>query len=371
MPNKVVTYNQFQPNKLKGSEPVFKNPTPTISFFDQKLSYNYGTDEQPIVQDVFVEGCELTAVNLKIEHVDKVGKNGPYVQEKVAVMFSFDLSDDKTHPEVLGCLEFFKQLRSASGQHVYTYRNKIKKHEFNPETGLKNPVYEPRDDSGQLTGRSSSLWAKFHTYRTNRTIISDLNGNAIDWKLLQNTEMRLIPVWHIEKNYIGAEPSIQIYLSSAILTSVKQGGPTVSEERLEQVKQQNAGLADQVEAQLAALRMNVQDSFDRPPVPNESTDFGSDMGDAGTMHSMEDTSVADFLSGAPTMNGAPTPSQSAPQTPAQSAPQPTPTPQVPVETAPPQSVPQSVPTQVAQSVTQPATTAPRLNVQMPPTMKIN
>ena len=194
---------------------------------------------------------------------------------------------------------------------------KLKMHAFDsnhPESVFKNPVYWHRDDvtGEKVKGKNPNIWSKIRGGTYSRTLFTDLNDppQVIEWNLLQNVELKLVPLIHWEKIYVGAKPSLQVYMASGVVTKIVPAGTetrqvsTVS--RLKEKYGNN--LADQVGAQLADLRMARQDAL----TASSSTDFSSDN---GRMHTIppsdntttpsEETSVNDFLGNPPTMNSTP------------------------------------------------------------------
>jgi len=194
-------------------------------------------------------------------------------------------------------------------------------HDFDPlKPGgvFKNPVYWHRDEvSGEkIKGKNPNIWVKLRNYRTNKTLFTDLNGQVIDWKLLTDVNITMLPLLHFEKIYVGAKASIQVYLASAIILKIV---PINTESRqvstMEKLRTKYGNLQDQVESQLAELRMSRQDSLNTTPLPSSHTEFGNDYSDnnstrnTATMHTMptmsvetaQPVSLQDFLGAPPVM----------------------------------------------------------------------
>ena len=89
MTTKFVTFDQFDPNKLSGSEPIPKQitkPNETINYNDIKLSYNYGTLTDPVIGDFFLELPEVSARGLVTKSEEANGRNGPYTKTTHSMM---------------------------------------------------------------------------------------------------------------------------------------------------------------------------------------------------------------------------------------------------------------------------------------------
>ena len=316
--NSLVTYDQFNPTKLGGSEPIptsFKKGNETISYNDIKLHYNYGTPEEPIISDLFFELPSVPAGGIRMKEEDAMGKNGPYKKQTHSMMIKLDLSDPATRGEIQKALDKMDEVHSRCCQVLAGCKGKVKMHDFDatrPGGMFKNPVYWPRDEvtGEKVKGKSPNIWVKLRNYKGNRTLFTDLNGHVVDWKLLTDVDITFVPLLHFEKVYVGAKASLQVHLASAIILKVTQSGTeTRQTSTLERLKEKyGANLADSVEAQLAELRMARQETIHAAPAEFGSTDYG-------TMHSVtpsaggvtaaapasEQASLQDFLSGAPSM----------------------------------------------------------------------
>lgn len=343
MSNKLVTYDQFNPEQLKGSEPIsqeIKKPNETIKYHDIKLSYNYGTEQDPIIQDLFFEGPIVTSTGIKTKEEPAQGKNGPYNKVSHAMMHVFDLADNDTRNDSLQALEKLDDVHIAAAAIIGNCKGKLKMHDFDPTRPggvFKSPVYWHRDEvtGEKIKGKNPNIWVKIRGATYNRTLFTDLDGRPIDWNLLSNVNITMIPLYHFEKIYVGSKASMQIYLASAIILKiVPVGTESRQTSTMDRLKAKYGSLADQVEAQLADLRMARQETLQHSvPLPSSHTEFGSDYSSGGTMHTIptsnsnensneNNPSLQEFLGNAPTMNNQVTmPSQTLPQAPSQAMPQ--------------------------------------------------
>lgn len=303
---------------FSGNEPEEKKietGKEVVKYFEQKLFYNYGTETEPIIQDVLIEGplMKVAGLRIKDEGMKKSKKGDDYHKLNYSMMFVFDLADPRTKEESLKCLEIFKEAYLGSAKVLVPYKGKVGMHHFDPEhpeASLKDFVYWPRDNNGDIVkGKNPNIWANFKTYGPHKTLITDLNGKAIDWALLKDADIEIVPLFHIESNFIGTSKKVKVNLKSGIVTKIV---PTASETcqggTLDRLKKKYGGqLEDEVESQLASLRLQRQETLSAPS-PSSHSEFG----DNGTMHAMksENTgsqdkqSIQDFLSGAPSVSSA-------------------------------------------------------------------
>lgn len=312
MSSKLVTFDQFSAANLKASDLIPKEitkPNEKIKYNDIKLSYNYGTEQDPIIQDVFFEGCVVKGTSYKERKEEAMGKNGAYTKVSTSMMLTFDLSDADTKDDSLHCIEKLDEFYKGCRKIIAVNKGKLKMHDFTvdgPVGIFKDPVYWHLDEvSGErIKGKNPNIWVKFHSARYNKTLFTDLNGKPVEWSLLEGSEVTMVPLFHFEKIYVGSKISLQVYLSSAVVLKIV---PIGTESRqlstIERLKSKyGSSLADEVEAQLSEIRMTRQDTL-----ASNASQGGGDFNN-GTMHSMppeqgeDDESLSDFLSAAPTMS---------------------------------------------------------------------
>lgn len=376
--DKIVEYMNFSKQNLVSSEPeaeTIKKPDGSIiaSYHDIKIHYNYGTPERPIIDECYIDFPVVKATGIRVKEEEKDGKNGKYTKKVNSMMFIFDLSDEKNLAETESCLAKLGELHSGACHTVSRYKGKLKKFDFNPESpgeSFKSPVYYHRNtETGEIIkGKNPSMWVTLKDYRTNRTLFTDLNGNKIEWDLLQDVELDLVPLVHVEKIFVGTKMSLKCFLHSAIvLRIVPINSESKQKSTMERLKQKYGdNIQSSVENQLANLRLGRQEALLQKGVnasmasgglnSSMSTPLGGDGG--GNMYSMggdNQQSVNDFLSGESSQ-----PQHSQPQ-------------QQPVTM--PQMTPQTQPVTMPQMSSQPQMQsqgfmAPRLNVQ-PTTVKFS
>lgn len=330
--NSFVTFDQFNPSNLGGSEPIpmsIEKPNETIKYNEIKLHYNYGTPQEPVISDLFFELPVVSATGIRMKEEENNGKTGPYKKTNFSMMIKLDLADPKTRNEIQSALDKMDEIHSQSCKVLGACKGKVKMHDFDPQRPggmFKNPVYWPRDEvtGEKVKGKSPNIWVKLRSYKNNKTLFTDLNGKPIDWKLLTDVDITCVPLLHFEKIYIGSKASLQVFIASAvILKVVPMGTETRQTSTIDRLKEKyGANMAESVEAQLADLQMARQETL--AASANASSEFGSQ--DYGTMHSTipstvtsngssqsvrpqmqsqnEQVSLNDFLSGAPTMPAA-------------------------------------------------------------------
>ena len=317
--NQLVTFDQFDFSKLNGTEPIpqsFKKGNETISYNEIKLHYNYGTPEEPIISDLFLELPAITATGIRSKEEETTGKSGAYKKQSHSMMFKMELTNPETRADMQKSLDKLDELHAKACQILAASKGKLKMYDFDPlRPGgvFKNPVSWPRDEvtGEKVKGKSPVLWPKLRSFKNQKTLFTDLNGNIVDWKLLVDVDVTLVPLLHFEKIYIGSKASLQVYLASAIILKIAAAGTQSRQvSTMDRLKAKyGAGLADTLESELAELRMARQDVLNST-APKE---FGAT--DYGTMHSVvptpgaaqttpqvpEQPSLQDFLSAAPPM----------------------------------------------------------------------
>ena len=342
-------YTNFQGSHIRdASDPKEKSmQNGKINYKEIPLQYNYGTPEHPIIDACFFEFPEVSSyggIVCKKEDPKPSAKEGdpPYIKESYAIMFTFNLQD----AESVACLQKLDDMHKGTCQVLAKHKGKVGMYSFNPEHPgeiYKHPIYYKIDPVSceRVVGRNPTIWVKLNVWKNNKTLFTDVNGNPIDWTLLSDVEVKMIPLIHVEKIYIGGgKASLQLKLHSAIVTDIvpinTRSRQTTTLDRLKNKK----GLADSVSSQLAQMRMERQDAIDGGHIrPTTAKLPGVD---AGTMHQISSSTgfqgtqenLAAYLGGAPAMNN---PSQQFIQT----------QPQLNQSTQPQQiQLPVSVPTQI-------------------------
>jgi hypothetical protein len=304
------SYAKTNPDHIEGSKPTSKSfADGKINYNEIFLGYNYGTPEHPIRDSFYMEGPVLSSLGIVTKEEEKNGSNGTYTKVSHSMMFTFDLKDQ----ECVTCVQKWKEVHKSTSHVLGKYGVEIgfSPDEYDPNRPgkvFKEPIYFKREGGKIIEGRNPSMWVKLNHYRNNKTLFTDLEGNPIDWSLLRDVDVKLVPLWHIEKIYIGGgKASLQIKLASAVVIDIvpinsvsrQMGSSTV-----QRLKQKYGNLASKVESQIAQLRMDRQDQLEMKG--------GHKDGLVGSMHNIpsgqsdpgesDDQALKDFLGGAPTMN---------------------------------------------------------------------
>ncbi len=317
-------YTKFDGNQIDGSDPKeksFDSQNGKVTYKYIPLLYNYGVPNSPIIDSCYFEFPEISChggiVSKKETKPALKDGDAPYLKESFSMMFTFNLLD----PECVACLNKMDELHRGTARVLAKHKGKVGMYSFNPEHPgeiYKHPIYYKIDPvtCERVAGRNPSLWVKLNGYKNNKTLFTDLNKNVIDWALLADVDVKMIPLLHVEKIYIGGgKASLQIKLHSAIVTDIAaintRSRQTVTYDRLKQRK----GLADTVASQLAQMRMERQDTLDGGQVQPKNATLPTDS-NIGGMHQISTSgkfqgtqeNLAAYLGGAPAMNQA-TPAQ--------------------------------------------------------------
>lgn len=238
-------------------------PSPPQFYYQIPLMYNTGTNENRILNDFQIEGCEMdTAFGIQ----DKPAPNGR-LEQSVMCRFDPNNADQNRFIETIG------QVHAGCAYILAQMKGTVKLYNFNAQmaeaTGLKNPVYRPRDDvTGEpIQGRAPSMFLKLFNRgkppMVEQTLFTDLEGKPIPWALLKGVEMKFIPLIHIRRIYVGGgKASIQMDVVSAIVTSIRARNTTTKQlGTIGRLQQARPELHDQVAAQLAKLTIDRQDQM--------------------------------------------------------------------------------------------------------------
>jgi len=299
-------YTNLDATKIDSCEPKKKSfGGGKIEYSDVPLQYNYGTVTQPLIGQFFVELPEVLCYGgIKSDTETKPPlKEGdpPYVKERHAMMFSFDLKSE----ENINCLNKLDEVWMGCSRALGKQKAKVGLFDYDPErpgSSFKNPVYYKRDQvSGErVKGIAPSLWVKLNAYRTNKTLFTDVEGEPIDWSLLADVEVKLVPLIMYSHIYVGTKITLQIKLISAIVTDIAEINTKTRQTRTLDRLKQNASLANNVASQLAQLRMNRQDSINSNNSNAAHRHTVATLPDDGTMHNIPDAgkeNLDDFLNG--------------------------------------------------------------------------
>lgn len=272
----LVTYANFTITRLTctsaeskivpGTGPNAVPPSNPQSYSIIPLMYNFGELDDRKLSDLLYEGCEMESpYGIQI----KEGQSG---RKEQSIMCKFDVND----AENLRFIESVNQLHIGCAYILHSMKGTVKLPMFNnstPEmaeaTGLKNPVFRPRDPTTSeiIQGRSPSMYLKLFNRgkppMVEQTLFTGLDGKPIPWALLQGVEMKFIPLILVKRIYIGGgKGSIQMEVQSAIVTFIRaRNTSTRQTETIQRLQQSRPALQDAVSAQLAKLTIDRQEQM--------------------------------------------------------------------------------------------------------------
>ena len=273
------TYLDYTNNKLSctpaeqktipGTGPGANPPQPAQFYYQVPLMYNFGTNENRILNDFLFEACEMdTAFGIQ----SKAGQSG---RVEHSVMCRFDMNNG----EHARFIDIMGQLHGGCAYILHQMKGTVKLYNFNAQmaeaTGLKNPVYRARDEvtGDVIQGRAPSMFLKLFSRgkppMVEQTLFTDLDGKPISWTLLQGVEMKFIPLIHVKRIYVGGgKASIQMEVVSAVVTSIRARNTTTRQlNTIQRLQQARPELADTVAAQLAKLTIDRQDQMMGGAIP--------------------------------------------------------------------------------------------------------
>lgn len=274
--NTRLTCTPFEQKTIPGTGPQANPPSPAQFYYQIPLMYNFGSDDNKILNDFLIEACELeTSVGIQ----SKPGQSG---RVEHSIMCKFDMNN----PHHSRFVETIGHIHSGAAYILSQMKGGVKLYNFDPKmseaTGLKNPVYRARDQvTGEIVqGRSPSMFLKLFSrgqgVLAEQTLFTGLDGKPVPWTLLQGVEMKFIPLIHVKRIYVGGgKASVQMEVVSAVITSVRPRNTTTRQlQTIHNLNTSNPALADTVAAQLAKLSIDRQDQMlGAPPQHAPASDY--------------------------------------------------------------------------------------------------
>lgn len=324
-----TTHDQFDGTKLTGTKPKYTS-FGQINYFEIPLFYNYGTEEKPVVTGCYVEYPIIDATGIQLKEHDSKNKKGEaYIKKSYSIILRPSLQD----PEVSECMQKVDELYMSCAKIVEANKVDVKMPHFEascPEKSeFQSPAYYATDEftGERVTGRNPTQWVSLNNWSSNKSLFTDMEGNPIDWSLLTDVEMKIVPLIHFKDVFLGSKKKIRASLVSAIVTEIH---PINSVSRqmstIDRLKAKNKDLTDQVASQLAQLRMDRQDQLENEreeSIPVASVGSTESSSNTGSMHRIpqqthsndpETQNMQDYLGAAPSMNqSVPPPQHQQPQ----------------------------------------------------------
>lgn len=282
----IVNYTDVDINNISYNSPETK-PIPNQpgqSYSQIMLNFNYGTEEMSQIDNFYLQFPLLTSNGI-IEKTEANGKTSYSMYSMLPL----------NNQEVNKFIEIFDKIYNKTVDILAANKGPLKLYNFTKEMApavYKNPIYYPRDKvSGErLPGRSPSMYFKLFKRTDDKTLFTDLQGNQIDWKLLNNVDMKYIPLIQIEKIYVGAgKPSLQLKMVSAIVTELTpRNGISRQATTIETYNKIHPEAEKRLSDQIAKLTMERQDLLNKTNTIQTTQQTNNT-----TVHS----SLHDFISG--------------------------------------------------------------------------
>jgi hypothetical protein len=296
---------------IPGTGPQATPPTPAQHYYIVPALYNLGTSSNKVLNDFMLEGPEMeTSFGIQ-------SKQSPSGRMESSIMCKFDMSNS----EQLAFINTFDDIHKGFAGILSQIKGAVKLYNFNQQmaeaTGLKNPIYKSRDElTGEvIQGRPPSIFLKLFNRgkgaMAEQTLFTGIDGKNISWNLLQNVEMKFIPLLHIKRMYVGGgKASIQIELVSAVVTSIHARNTTTRQlSTIHRIQCQRPELVDNVSAQIAKLTLDRQDQLvneNQQSTPTQLTPTQSQTTFSGidppSQKTITVSSIPDFTLSAPTRN---------------------------------------------------------------------
>lgn len=265
----LVNYDQFDPAKLFCLTPVskeIKNKDPSqagqgkVEYFDFSPLYNYGTEEKPHNDDLYLQlppvWCWGISEKIVSDTYNKlstkivVDLGEPEQAKLVNILNSFDA--DKP------CKSLYQRIVEI----VFHYRGVIKKAATmksvsTTQGNVKELLYYQRNpENGEpIPGKNPSTFVKVNNTSWNKTNFMLPKGESISMDRLKNTKFKCIPLIRLVKiTTAGPAINAQFELTSAIILEIlKISDNDRQRSTLDSIKDSNAFDVDKLRQQLEAL----------------------------------------------------------------------------------------------------------------------
>lgn len=248
MPN-YVKPDQLEPSKVVGKELEIKEVKGEKgkSYMQIPLKYNYGHMED--------------AFRMQLPKVQCSGiKPNKYRPDTFVINVRFD----RTNEMCQMFMERFPQVFQSTCEILYTQRMAAKMKFFDPKvpeaSKFRNPLFYPPDPKTNEPQLDQDPFMQIKLIRAGtppnemKSLFTDLKKKEIDWDLLKNVSLTLIPLISLEKIYLGSNPSLQIKLISAVVCGVrKHGKETMQEDAINDYLLEHPNADNELEEQLTAL----------------------------------------------------------------------------------------------------------------------
>lgn len=315
----IVEYTDFVPTKMIGLTPEEKtvptnsNQTPAPNgqvaaaqtYKIVPINYNYGSEESPRLENFYLQ---LPAMKCFGGITAKPNMQG-------RLEYSLYCPLPQSDPTLKQCAEVLHEVYMSSARIIGHYKKELKLLHFvenDPKvSGYENRlVHYPKDKITQelIPGKTPALYLKLVNRTsgsyTNQTLFTGIDGKSIDWKLLYNVDMTIIPLFHIERIYRGSTTSLQAKTISAIVLNIEQKGSTSLQlGTISRVLSNNPSMLDKFRSQIESLTHDKQDQLvSSSSTTSDSDTFVSKLSRVEMMSNNEDDGQSTEESNKPTMH---------------------------------------------------------------------
>lgn len=292
-----VHFTAFDPAKVILSAPLQKQvprSNPPQHYKEVPIQYNYGTAEQPRLDELLVEGPELTSnggIAVKDEQggrksytiyvqLPEDGDTGRFVQTDELIYASCALQLNQVKGQV-GLVNFQPMAPNPSNGNKMEYSKMMAQMLFRPLVSYPRDKTTGEIIQGKPPRAYLKLMKRGFGVTEEKALFTDLNATPIHWDLMSGVEMKFIPVIHYEKIYVGGgKSSLQAKVVSAVVTYlVGKNSQTFQTSTIERLTQQRPDAANTLAEQIAKLTMDRQDLLIANKAPAQPT---------GTMQAITD-----------------------------------------------------------------------------------
>lgn len=274
--NCIVEYTDFDPLKMIGLTPEEKAiPTSNVpggtsqisvpqKYMIVPINYNYGTDEKPRLDNLYLQ---LPAMKCFGGITAKPNQQG-------RLEYGLYCPLPQSDPSLKKCVEILHNVYMASARIIGQHKQALKMVHFddkNPQvSGYDNKlVFRSKDKltNEPIEGKTPSLYPKLVNRSSGKyvdqTIFTGMDGKPLDWKLLYNVDMVLIPLYHVDRIYRGGNTtSLQVKMISAVVLSIeKKGSTSLQMNTINRYVNSNPLILDKFKSQLEVLTYENQDQL--------------------------------------------------------------------------------------------------------------
>lgn len=222
------TYDTIQEKKVPNTEQKYR---------EIPLLYNYGTAENPVVDQFFLQGPELITYGgiqekCSLSGGDKMEYSIPISLPQTEESLAFQ---EALNQVWLGCVGILDEMRVPLKLTGFKADNLVM-----AKLVLRHPIFQPVDEKGDvIQGRNSTLYTKLFRNAKEKTLfvqakqlldekgepVLDEEGKPkptyeeVPWDILKNVDMSIIPLFHVKSIYCASKIALQIRLHSAVIMS--------------------------------------------------------------------------------------------------------------------------------------------------------